>query len=446
MRRLLLVLFSLIISCFVYAEDEVQPEAASGETVAEQAAAAENAPASAFSHDRPFIGNVMSSGADEHYTLVVEKIPHMLYVLRIDGDSQQVVDNFSVLTGRNDGNKALRGDERTPEGVYYTVSYMDQSTMRRMWGEIAYRYGIGAYPLNYPNPIDRIRKKTGSGIWVHGLDPERQKPVTEGCVGVQNGDLERIKPVMGVGMPVVIIDNATFMTGEEYAASRKEQLGQLDSFIGAWAYGDFDTFQSHIHPEYSSYAGATAKAYLEKKKQLMALYPEKSIEIENINIYKQNSHTLVYDFDQFYCAPNTVTFGNKRFYLENDNGSYKVISEEIASKAVYPYLEPRIKSFLAEWQAAWESKDIDKYMSYYGSRFKGLDKWRETKESVFEKTENISVGIKNVRWEMQGGDRIQITFLQDYTSDSLSDSGVKRLAIAGCPGSYKIESEEWSAH
>ncbi|MDR0454084.1 MAG: L,D-transpeptidase family protein [Deferribacteraceae bacterium] len=428
MRKLLFVLSALITAHSLYAAEAAVP-------VAKKTAG-----------NDIFIENVMSLGANEHFTIVVEKIPRTLYLLKIKGDSQEVIDNFSVLTGKNDGNKSLRGDERTPEGVYYTVSYMDQATMLRLWGDIAARYGTGAYPISYPNPIDRIRKKTGSGIWLHGLDPERQKPVTEGCVGIQNADLERIKPYMSIGMPAVIIDNASFMTKERYMVSRNEQIARLKSFISAWNSGDYNIFKSHVHPEYSSYAGVTAKAYLEKKRSLMSIYPEKSIEIDNVNIYKQSGYTLVYDFDQFYCAPNMVTFNNKRIYLENDNSTFKVISEEIRSKQnqLRPYMEPKIMQFLNEWKRAWESKDIEKYMAYYSSRFPGLKKWREIKEPVFTKPGRIRINIKDVKWNMLGGNRIQITFSQDYTSDSLTDRGNKRLIIAGCPGSYKIESEDWS--
>lgn len=36
-------------------------------------------------------------------------------------------------------------------------------------------YGGIAYTLNYPNPVDKLRGKTGHGIWIHskglGIEP-----------------------------------------------------------------------------------------------------------------------------------------------------------------------------------------------------------------------------------------------------------------------------------
>jgi L,D-transpeptidase YnhG len=43
-------------------------------------------------------------------------------------------------------------------------------------------YGVGALPINYPNPLDVQRGKTGSGIWLHGT-PKRT--VCAGAAGLR---------------------------------------------------------------------------------------------------------------------------------------------------------------------------------------------------------------------------------------------------------------------
>jgi murein L,D-transpeptidase YafK len=396
--------------------------------------------------DERFIGNVMSDGAEKHYTVVVEKEPYIFYILEIDGDEQKIIVTIeNILLGKYEGTKMLRGDERTPEGVYYVTSYQSEAQMIRWWGkEVAARYGTGAFPISYPNPIDKILKKTGDGIWIHGLEPERHKPVTEGCVGLQNEDLNSIKQYLPIGTPVVIIDNALFMNADEYKEQRQKHLDGLNTFIQAWNHGDYDVFASYVHPKYSSYAGRTAKDYLARKKTLMERFPQKTINISNVNVYRQNDHTLVYDFDQLYCAENLVSFGNKRIYLMNEDGKNKVVSEEIFTKPLDAPIRAAFIQFLNDWQTAWESKDIDKYMEFYAPNFKGRNEWKDQKANTFANAGDINVKISDVKWNGSGGNRFTLRFRQDYSSDVFSNSGIKTLRLVGCPGSFKIESETWS--
>lgn len=390
------------------------------------------------------IGNVMSSGAEEHFTVVVDKIPRKLYLLKTSGDTHEIMDTTAVLIGENDGHKEVEGDKRTPEGIYYIVSYMSDAEMLKKFGAYAEIYGVGAYPTNYPNPIDRILNRTGHGIWLHGLNPGRHKPATEGCVGVQNDDLNRMKPNLSIGVPVVIVDNILFMTSEQYANEKNQLMGVLTGFIDAWNKGDAEAFAAFIHPKYSSYAAKNANAYIASKKYLMDVYPEKLISIDNVNIYRQNDKTLVYDMNQFYCAPNVTTYSNKRYYMLNDNGKFRMISEEISPKPVRDYLNSHINDFVKNWQNAWQSKNIDEYAKYYSTAFTGRPGWKDSKEKLFNGTSQINVGIRDLKWENTAGDTIKITFIQDYQSDTLKDSGLKTLVLKGCPGSYKIQSEDWA--
>jgi murein L,D-transpeptidase YafK len=317
--------------------------------------------------------------------------------------------------------------------------------MHSLYGDYAAIYGSGAYPLNYPNPIDRIKKRTGSGIWVHGLNPNGHKPNTEGCIAMENIDFDRVTDRFDVGMPVVVLDNASFMTEGDYIAERERQIGFLQDFLAAWSGGDYDRFASYVHPEYKSYAAANAKAYLTSKGHLMKLYPEKQVQADDINIYVQTDNTAVYDFNQFYCAANVVTYSNKRIYLSTDEDKYKIISEEIRSKALAPYLDPHVKEFVDKWRQDWESADIESYMANYDTAFPARAKWQESKENLFNTNATIKVELEDIKWSGAGGNLVRVSFIQNYSADTLSDRGRKTLLIKGCPGNYKILSEDWRA-
>ena len=64
-------------------------------------------------------------------------------------------------------------------------------------------YGIGAFPLNYPNELDQHQGKTGYGIWLHGTDKSyysRPPLDSEGCVVLTNLDLDAVKPYIKIGV------------------------------------------------------------------------------------------------------------------------------------------------------------------------------------------------------------------------------------------------------
>ncbi|GAB7140344.1 L,D-transpeptidase family protein [Deferribacterales bacterium RsTz2092] len=392
------------------------------------------------------IGNVMSAGALPHYTAVVDKKLKKIYILEISGDTERLLESADVMLGRAEGSKLALHDGKTPEGVYYIISHITQKELLARYGNWGKMYGIAAYPTNYPNPIDRIMQRTGGGIWLHGFNPdERDKPITQGCVALLDEDLARIQKYVYIGMPIVIIDDAQMMTSAEYKATREKHLSELNRFIAAWNSADYDTFKGYVHPQYSSYSGWNAQSYLDKKRQLMAQYPNKLVKLDNVNIYRQNATTLVYDFNQFYCADNMITYGHKKFYLVYDNGSEKLISEEMRMLSATEHIKAGVDAFLADWLKVWTSADIDKYMAFYDMRFPRRAAWEESKRDLFSKSGKIAVNISDVSHQVLGGNAIIIRFKQDYISDINADKGMKTLVITGCPGSFKIKSEDWRA-
>lgn len=107
--------------------------------------------------------------------------------------------DYVCSTGRKPGDKRARGDLKTPEGVYFIEG-------KRTAGLDFQEYGGVAYPLDYPNPVDRLRGKTGSGIWLHS----RGRPVapreSHGCVVVNLHDMSRMGPFLKTGTPVILAE------------------------------------------------------------------------------------------------------------------------------------------------------------------------------------------------------------------------------------------------
>ena len=90
------------------------------------------------------IANLSGNGAEETNVVLVDKSLKRLYIARLKGNDMEVLEEFPILTGRVDGNKIKRGDEKTPEGVYYVLSYSSGDELVKRYGDYALIYGAGS--------------------------------------------------------------------------------------------------------------------------------------------------------------------------------------------------------------------------------------------------------------------------------------------------------------
>lgn len=146
--------------------------------------------------------------------------------------------------GQQGVGKERAWDRRTPLGVYFVVDQLNTDTMHE-------KYGVTAFPLDYPNVWDRKRERTGDGIWVHGVSPnDGQRPPldTDGCIALPNEDLaaleDRFIPLV---TPVIVTREMRWQDAESIATVRNE----LNAAINAWAthYGN-----ANLHAYLSMYA------------------------------------------------------------------------------------------------------------------------------------------------------------------------------------------------
>src|SRR5690606_35616353 len=106
---------------------------------------------------------ILKLSSDQRYVVWVELERGRLNLLEQQPDgSLEVRKVMPVSIGKNGIGKEVEGDKLTPVGVYRLTSFLADSTLDDF-------YGNGAYPMNYPNAHDRLLKRTGHGIWLHGL-------------------------------------------------------------------------------------------------------------------------------------------------------------------------------------------------------------------------------------------------------------------------------------
>ncbi|MBR5133589.1 MAG: L,D-transpeptidase family protein [Alistipes sp.] len=117
-------------------------------------------------------------------------------------DSQGgLIYSFPIAVGKNYGNKKESGDFKTPEGEFTVQQIQDAST----WGH-DFKDGKGRIEGAYGNWFIRLKTPPHTGIGIHGThDPNSiGTRATEGCIRLNNADLDKLKPLVKLGMKVTI--------------------------------------------------------------------------------------------------------------------------------------------------------------------------------------------------------------------------------------------------
>ena len=137
-----------------------------------------------------------ASKKSSQYTILIDKSDFSLTLKKDD----QVEKIYSVAIGKNSGQKQQSGDLRTPTGNFTVDEIIDSSSWKHDFkdgkGEIEGAYGPWFISL-----------ETGwDGIGIHGThDPASIRTmVSEGCIRMNNADVEELKTKIQPGTKVII--------------------------------------------------------------------------------------------------------------------------------------------------------------------------------------------------------------------------------------------------
>ena len=202
--------------------------------------------------------NLLALSNDQPYAIAVDTSRSRLYwfVNRSTGkdskDSSRVpqlelmFDTY-VSVGNQGVGKKNAGDKRTPLGIYFIGQTLPGKNMPDL-------YGSGALTLNYPNALDALRGKTGSGIWLHGTPQaqfSRAPLATDGCVVLANPEIERMMRLPGIkGTPVVIADRLEWVPSGQLVQAREGFLKTFDTWAKAKQSLDLNTLRSFYSPRF----------------------------------------------------------------------------------------------------------------------------------------------------------------------------------------------------
>lgn len=274
---------------------------------------------------------LLKLGDSVETAIVVDKASHRLYVYRSDAQAAmpELVRDFYVSTGRLQGNKSLRGDLRTPEGVYFITRHIPDS-------ELPDKYGWGAFPMNYPNELDRHLGKTGDGIWLHGTENafySRPPLDSEGCVVLPNIDLDKVAHYIRPGVtPVIVTDRVTWVEPEQWQALQREVAAAIEAWRRDWESGDVERYLGHYDEAFWG-GGYDIASWRERKRRVAEGKSFQRIEIEDLSLFAypkaagNGRELVVANFDQRYRSNNFSSDMPKRLYLAREADGWRVLYE-----------------------------------------------------------------------------------------------------------------------
>lgn len=253
------------------------------------------------------------------YIMICEKD---LKDMRIyDAKKKMNLFSSSVYTGKINGDKHKEGDLKTPVGAY---------SLTKKLTDVDSFYGPLAITTNYPNIYDKVRGKTGHGIWIHGLPTdERREEFTKGCIALDNGNIKRLDRTININNSMLVISESEFIqaTKEELSAA----LSSLFSWKKAWENGDYDKYISFYDKKFKRTNGQNFAKFKKYKKRIFSKNEAKTIEFSNINVipYPNESNKKIYKivFDELYKTKSYTFEGKKELYVQIKENRFLILTE-----------------------------------------------------------------------------------------------------------------------
>jgi len=396
------------------------------------------------------------------HAILVDKSQQKVFIYRKDAPSSPVK-TYSCSTGENDGKKSKQNDRKTPEGIYFFVNVFEQK-------DLAPIYGTRAFPLDYPNPVDRREGRDGYGIWFHGLNKPLKPRDTNGCVALENNDIDDLSSYIKLNdTPVVISSKAEFIEPERLKKEREDLERLVEGWRKAWEEKQVDKYMSYYSPQFTS-GKKDWKAWKEYKARLARQYKEIRVNLDNLALFR-NDGTAMAVFNQQYTTSAFDSKGIKRLFLQQNSSQWKIIGEyfdtpeerpviAVAKRAVQEdkatgqrkpasaaSASAEIRSFIESWRKAWEKKDLRTYISCYDASFssRGMDlkEWRKHREGLNQQHQTLAIELKDMKIRESSGDTATVTFIQDYRADEYRDLGLKNILLTKRGAHWKIKKEEW---
>ncbi|MFM8864729.1 MAG: murein L,D-transpeptidase family protein [Limnohabitans sp.] len=219
--------------------------------------------------------------------------------------------------------KSREGDGRTPLGVYFIKKNLSGDTLPDL-------FGAGALTLNYPNAVDLMRKRTGSGIWLHGTPSaqySRAPEATDGCVVLSNPEMSRLLALGSLRLtPVLIGRDIDWQQPEQAETERNPLMSRLQAWNQARQQDNDPLLRGHYSERFEREGQGLDHWWPKLRSPVRNRTPSKPLNLVSALRWQDEGELMVVTW----LDPNRST-SQRNEYLRNywakEGGRWKIVFE-----------------------------------------------------------------------------------------------------------------------
>jgi murein L,D-transpeptidase YafK len=287
------------------------------------------------------LGICVTASADQKLPAALIRIPESTTTLfvaetstaefhRFDRSSDGLVLSGShyMSIGSNGSGKQRSGDRRTPLGAYFVTEELDTSQLHD-------KYGVTAFPLDYPNVWDRMAERDGDGIWVHGVlldGGRRPEQDTDGCIALPNEDLSLMAPDFRDNVTPVLVTLAVDWVGE---ASILPLRAELEDSIAEWAdsqrRGDLYAYLALYSDEFQRW-GMNKAEWSSLRMQAESLRFVRHLEVSDLLLvgYPEEEGLYLSRFlVETHGDEQNIVSRIRLYWRRDESGALKIVAEDV---------------------------------------------------------------------------------------------------------------------
>lgn len=258
------------------------------------------------------------------YIFVASKAESNLQLFEIKDNTFHQISSSNAIFGSNKADKKIQDDLATPIGVYNLTNKLQN---------LDQYYGPLAFVTSYPNLYDKLHKKTGYGIWIHGvpLNGDRDN-ATKGCIAIDNNTLLQYDKTINY-KDSLLITTPNASLAEVSKNTLALILQGLFMWREAWVNNDLELYLSFYDESFMRFDGMKIDNFKAYKKRVFDKEESKTIEFSDINIApypnENNDEIFRITFLEDYNAKGGYKFkGTKELYIKVINNKMKILIEK----------------------------------------------------------------------------------------------------------------------
>jgi murein L,D-transpeptidase YafK len=245
-------------------------------------------------------------------------------------DQAKDLSKYTIAVGKELGDKEKEGDNRTPEGIYFTKSLILDFDLPK-------KYGPRAIPINFPNPVDRKDRKSGHGIWLHGVEHNariEEANVTEGCVAFYNEDIVELSQWLLPNQGIVVIAEDASKVNQKNDLETVQRLTQ--DWYRSWAARKIDPYLKHYSQNFR-FGSMRIKQFKAYKKRVFKSYKTMTIDNRDMRVMTHPKYAVSIMNQDFNGDDRFISQGRKILYWKRyEDGSWKIFDEQFEKRRLKP--------------------------------------------------------------------------------------------------------------